>query len=268
MIVVGFLLFGVCLRASAGVTSDVEYLKRESGSLKLDVSVPDGDGPFPIAILLHGGGNNGNKQSYVTPLFSPLSTANFTWFTLDFRPVKEGIAAGVADIEAAIRWIKANAATYRGDPRRLALIGESTGGIFACVVAGRAEPGATVDAVVAFYTPADLEYIMPKGRMGPRSREYWGVKESDDLAALMREGSPISYAKPGMPQVLLIHGSADPKVPHANSVRLERAFKAVGVPCELITVEGGDHGMGSWETVDPTYKQRMVTWLQKTLGQR
>jgi acetyl esterase/lipase len=260
--------FSFCATAAAEVTTDVEYLRRGEISLKLDVGVPEGEGPFPIAIILHGGGNKGDKQAYVTPLFGPLTAANFTWFSLDFRPVKEGIAAGVSDIEEAIRWVKAHASTYKGDPRRIALIGESSGGIFACVVAGRAKEGSSVDAVVAFYTPADLEYIMPQGKMGPRGREYWGVKEGDDLTALKREFSPISYAKAGMPPLLLVHGTADPKVPYGESLRLALACKEAGVSCELITVKDGDHGMGSWEEVDPSYKEKVFAWLRKTLAQR
>jgi alpha-L-fucosidase 2 len=248
------------------VIHDVEYGNRGGLSLKLDVSVPDGNGPFPIAILIHGGGNKGDKQSFVTPLFQPLTAAKFTWFTLDFRPTKEGFSAGVADIEQAIRWIKANAATYKGDVRRLALMGESTGGIFACVVAGRAGPATKVNAVVAFYTPADLTYLMPEGELPPQGREYFGVKEGEDLKAWMKDNSPLTYAKPGMPPVLLIHGTADSKVPFSNSLRFQQALKAAGVPCELIAIRDGDHGMDSWETVDPGYKTKMIAWLGQTLG--
>jgi acetyl esterase len=42
--------------ASAELIRDVEYAKPNGVSLKLDVNVPEGKGPFPIAILVHGGG--------------------------------------------------------------------------------------------------------------------------------------------------------------------------------------------------------------------
>ena len=35
---------------------DVEYARPDGISLKLDASIPDGPGPFPAAILVHGGG--------------------------------------------------------------------------------------------------------------------------------------------------------------------------------------------------------------------
>jgi len=37
------------------------------------------------------------------------------------------------------------------------------------------------------------------------------------------------------------------------------------VPCELITIPGGGHGMITWEKSAPEYKDEVVAWLQKTL---
>ena len=245
---------------------DVEYAAPGGVSLKLDVSVPEGKGTFPIAILVHGGGNKGDKRSYIEPLFSPFTKAAFTWFTIDYRPARAGFAASIADVEQAIRWVKRNARRYKGDTRRIALIGESSGGILALVTAGRAIRATSVHAVAAFYTPADLSYIVRDGNVPPLVREYWGIGAASDLAQWQREWSPSTYARRGMPPVLLLHGTADSKVPFSNSLTLERAFKDAGVACELVTVERGDHGMVSWDHVDPSYKEKMIVWLEKTLG--
>jgi acetyl esterase len=255
-------------QAYAQEIRDVEYAAPNGISLKLDVYVPDGDGIFPIAILIHGGGNKGDKQSYVTPLFSPLTAAEFTWFTIDYRPAQAGYPASIADVEEAIRWIKSNAAKYKGDKGRVALIGESSGGILALVAAGRAKKDSTVNAVVAFYTPADLSYVVRDGNVPQLVRDYWGITAGQDLAAWQKEWSPITYARPGVPPVLLIHGTADPKVPFENSLRLQRAWKEARSACELLAIKDGDHGMGSWETIDPSYKEKMIAWLKKTLRVR
>lgn len=263
-LVVWTMLAITSLPVSAQTFHDVEYASREGVSLKLDVHVPEGKGIFPIAIIIHGGGNKGDKQSYVKPLFSPLSKASFSWFTIDYRPAKAGYAASVADVEQAIRWIKDNAAKYKGDRRRIALIGESAGGILALVVAGRAKAATKVQAVVAFYTPVDLGYVVADGNISQAVRDYWGIKKDEDLAAWHRQWSPTTYAR-SMPPVLLIHGTADPKVPFENSLRLQRAYRQAGVPSELIEVEGGDHGMESWEKVETSYKEKMISWLNRSL---
>jgi acetyl esterase/lipase len=261
LIILIFLPVQVCAQAFY----DVEYAAPGGTSLKLDVQVPESRGTFPIAILIHGGGNKGNKQSYVTPIFSALSAASFTWFTIDYRPAKLGYRASIADVEQAIHWIKANAAKYKGDKRRVALIGESSGGILALVAAGRATADMKVNAVVAFYTPADLSYVVRDGNVPQVVRDYWGITQDENLLAWQREWSPITYARAGMSPLLLIHGTADSKVPFENSLRLEKAWKEAGVSCELLPIKDGDHGMESWEKVDPSYKNKMIAWLKKTL---
>src|SRR5215831_14573003 len=68
------------------VKTDIEFAKIGSVSLTLDAFVPEGPGPFPTCILVHGGGFvRGDKQTYIRPLFGPLSEAGFTWFTINYR---------------------------------------------------------------------------------------------------------------------------------------------------------------------------------------
>ena len=62
--------------APSGLKTDVEFAKVGDVSLTLDAFVPEGAGPFPTCILVHGGGFvRGDKQSYIKPLFEPLSKA-------------------------------------------------------------------------------------------------------------------------------------------------------------------------------------------------
>src|SRR5262245_56746617 len=61
--------------------------ERKPVSLKLDVSIPAGGGPFPAAIIVHGGGwEAGDKAiEWVQPLFGPLTDAGFVWFSINYR---------------------------------------------------------------------------------------------------------------------------------------------------------------------------------------
>src|SRR5437762_2409449 len=76
--------------ATTGLRSDVEFAKVGDVSLTLDAFVPEGDGPFPTCILVHGGGfTKGDKQSYIKPLFEPLGRAGFVWISINYRLAPE-----------------------------------------------------------------------------------------------------------------------------------------------------------------------------------
>src|SRR3984893_4884770 len=97
----------------------------------LDLHVPDGPGPFPAAILVHGGGfDEGSKSTNVRPLFEPLANAGFAWFSIDYRMAPEFKFVDTReDVSTAIRWVKANAQKYHLDVTKVVLIGESAGGL-------------------------------------------------------------------------------------------------------------------------------------------
>src|SRR5690348_13571078 len=98
--------------AAAEVKSDIEYGRAGDVSLKLDASIPDGEGAFPIVIIIHGGGwGSGDKATDIMPLFQPLTDAKFTWFSINYRlaPAHRWPAC-LEDVNAAIAWVKAHAA--------------------------------------------------------------------------------------------------------------------------------------------------------------
>ena len=74
----------LALPCAAQLKQDIEFSKPGGVSLTLDAYVPPGPGPFPTAIIVHGGGwVNGTKTTYVPPLFPPLTKAGFVWFTTE-----------------------------------------------------------------------------------------------------------------------------------------------------------------------------------------
>ena len=97
----------------------VEYGKPGGHALLLDLHVPDGPGPFPAAILVHGGGfDAGSRATNMSPTFQPLADAGFAWFSIDYRMAPEfRFAEAREDMDAAIKWVKANA-TPTGSIRR------------------------------------------------------------------------------------------------------------------------------------------------------
>jgi alpha-L-fucosidase 2 len=83
----------------------------------------------------------------------------------------------------------------------------------------------------------------------------------------LREMSPIEHVTKNLPPFLLIHGTSDTVVPYDQSERMLKKLKAAGIPAELITVEGGGHGLRGWErsTRHVGYRQQMIDWLHRHL---
>ncbi|MBZ5596481.1 MAG: alpha/beta hydrolase [Acidobacteriia bacterium] len=278
----------VCLLALISVPAicaieenDVEFARPGGFSLTLDAKTPDGKGPFPAAIIVHGGGfSRGNKRTFVTPLFDLLSNAGFAWFTINYRMAPDyQLPAAADDVESAVRWVKAHAPKYRVDPKRLALIGESAGGFLVAYAGATFKDDARVAAVVDFYGPNDLVRQTEKRRGEPDDPskphtpgllEFMGFKSWQDagLVEKLRAVSPTTLVSKNMPPFLFIHGNADELVSYEQSPEMCEAMRKAGVKCEVITVKGGRHGMLNWESTAAMahWKPEMVTWLKGTLG--
>jgi acetyl esterase len=261
------LLLAVAARAE--LKTDIVFAEAGGTNLTLDAFVPEGSGPFPTCILVHGGGfTKGNKTTFIKPLFEPLGKAGFAWFTVNYRLAPQHrFPACIEDVESAIRWVKAHAADYKADPKRITLIGESAGGHLVSLAGVRAKEDTRVAAVVPFYAPHDLELqVNHRHALGASMEALFGLTELNDAAwKTLREASPIRYVRQGLPPYLLVHGTKDPTVPFEQSLKFQEKMKAAGNVCDLIAVEGGVHGMGGWEKVDPSYKEKLIAWLRKTL---
>jgi pectinesterase len=255
--------------AKARLRKDIEYSRAGDESLRLDACVPEGQGLFPAVIMVHGGGwSNGDKTQGVNPLFASISHARLGWFSINYRQApKHRYPASVEDVETAIRWVKQHAAEFKVDPERLALLGESAGGHLVAWAVVRAKDDTRVAAAVPFYAPVDLESDTERrGGLSLSLRDLFGrsYEVNDEVTKLLREASPINFVHAGLPPFLLVHGTADMSVPYSQSVQLQTKLKAAGVPCDLITIDDGVHGMGRWE--DTSYRDKVVKWIVEKLG--
>lgn len=254
------------------ITPDIEYSAPGGESLKLDAHIPEGNGPFPAVVLVHGGGwTAGHKTvNFVTDLFPLLDQTGMAWFTIDYRLApKHPYPAARIDVESAVRWVKANAKQYKVNPNKIALMGESAGGHLVNLVGAKNDAG--VAAVVCFYGPIDLEIFSKKFQGKPATGamksfflvDDWGTA---DMARL-RDASPHTYLNKSTPPFLIIHGTSDASVPYDQAILHTKLLKERGIPVELITVQDGVHGVMNWQK-DPrfhTYKQPLIDWLKKTL---
>jgi alpha-L-fucosidase 2 len=192
--------------AFAELKTDIEFAKAGALSLTLDASIPDGEGPFPTVIVVHGGGwRNGNKRMFVTPLFEPLTAAGFVWFSIDYRlaPAHQ-FPSPATDVENAIRYVQSHAREYKVDLKRIALTGESAGGHLVAFVGARDGSKLKLRAVIPFYAPVDLEaMVVGQDKKDEAIKALQALLDftepNDEAIRRLREASPIKYVTKGMP---------------------------------------------------------------------
>jgi alpha-L-fucosidase 2 len=274
----------VCVLASARDQTAVEFARPDGKPLYLDLRVPDGSGPYPAAILVHGGGfDQGSRTTNVRPLFQPLTDAGFAWFTIDYRLAPEAhLEQAVADLRHAIEWVRGHASEYKIDPAKLVLIGESAGAYLVNYQGTHETPGTKVAAVVDFYGPSDYGVLAKERQQHPErfnmssinghaahggGIHYFGVETLDDNGmAKLHALSPIAGVHQGMPPFLCIHGTKDDQVSYSQTPAFCERIRSVGGTCDIVTVEGGGHGMSVWKDASmQNWKPEMIAWLKKTL---
>jgi acetyl esterase/lipase len=271
------------------IYSDVAYAS-VSEAQKLDLYLPEGSGPFPLVIAIHGGGfMMGDKASPDAISGTDQLLANgFAVASINYRLSGEALApAQIQDVKAAVRFLRANADTYNLNPEKIGAWGGSAGGSLAALLGtscgaaelegadlGNADRSSCVQAVVDWYGPIDFLKMdeqfagtdCPANHneaSSPESQLIGGpIQENPDLANLV---NAITYVSPDDPAFFLQHGTADCNVPPAQGQLFHDALvPAIGADKVTLTfIEGAGHG--GLEFVDAANMQLIVDFLSKYL---
>ena len=244
-----------------GVTvyRDLAYVTDGHERQKLDLYVPETGENLPLIIWIHGGAWRGGDKTHYMPI--EYLKAGYAGASLNYRLSQHAIfPAQIEDVKAAVRWLRANAETYRLDPNRFAAWGSSAGGHLVAMlgmagdvkefeVGENLEVSSRVQAVVDYFGPTDFlqmdTHRLPDGLVhdapdSPESQLVGGaIQEHQDRVA---RANPVTYVSKDAPPFLIVHGNKDPLVPYQQSVLLNDALKKAGVPVTFYKVEGGGHG--------------------------
>jgi len=241
-----------------------------SKAQKLDIYLPTtGSGPFPLVIMVHGGGfmfgdkADGGGLTGVDALLA----AGYAVASINYRLSGEALyPAQIHDAKAAVRFLRANAAQYNLDPDRFGAWGASAGGNLAamlgtsCGVAalegadlGNADQSSCVQAVVDWFGPTDFLQMDQQftGTSCPVNHNDASSPESQLIGAaiqtkpeLAKAANPITYVSAKAPPFFIQHGTADCNVPPQQSQLLADALKsAIGADKVTLTfLQGAGHG--------------------------
>jgi len=257
---------------------DLAYVSDGHDRQKLDLYVPDVGGPLPLIIWVHGGVFRMGSKIDNVPL--AYLNAGYAVASINYRLSQHAIfPAQIEDAKAAVRWLRANAETYRLDPNHFGAWGESAGGYLAAMlgttgkidtfdIGENLDVSSQVQVVVDHFGPTDFLQMdsqrLPDGIVhdtpdSPESELIGGpIQENKDCVA---RANPITYITQDTPPFLIIHGNMDLLVPYKQSVLLKNALDEVGVPVSFYTGEGEGHG----QFKDPKVADLTMAFFERTL---
>jgi len=250
------------LPAGTTLIADQPYLpetNRETAfnsNQTLDLYVPEGAGPFPLIIWIHGGGwFSCNKDIDFAPQVLGLG---FALASLDYRLTSDGFPfpAQIEDCISALAWLRQNGANHRIDSDRIGLIGHSAGAHLSALIAttGGTNPfsnltrvSTQVQAAVLWSGPFDLG--RERGKW-PRSTFIWDPKDVFSMKffadgvydeKFAQWASPSSYVRAGLPPMLIVHGGKDDIVPPGQAIAFADAVNQYGGKAKIRIEEETDH---------------------------
>ena len=249
-----------------GVLGDVVYRRVEGVELSLDAYLQQQGSNRPAVIVVHGGGwTSGSRIARVGQLLEMLTTAGFSWFSIDYRLAPEhSFPAALDDLRAAFEFVRSHAKELRVDPNRIALLGEDAGGQLATLLAAE-RPGGLA-ATVSVGGIYDLRPLVGESGLGERLDPLLGVDPTSPGAkTVLAAASPIDRVTEGMAPVMIVHGGADSRVPVKEALRYRDALEQTGVRTRFLEVSGASHDAENWWPVHWGYKHEIVDWLSETL---
>jgi acetyl esterase/lipase len=241
--------------------SEVELRRNRGGRMLMArVYQPKGQGPFAAVLDLHGGAWNNKNRLAEEPMDRALAASGLLVVAVDMTLAPEApYPACVEDANYAVRWLKANAATWNGEAAKLGVYGSSSGGHVAELLAMR--PGDSrynaiplaaapkVDATLAYAamrspisnTFARYENAVRRGKedMVKFNKTFfdpWETIHEANPQEILDRGEKIALVP-----FLIMQGALDDNVLPEAQEKFVRAYRAAGGSCEYHLFENSVH---------------------------
>ena len=227
----------------------------------LDIRIPEGEGPFPAVVLVHGGGWVGGSPELMADLARFLTDAGFLTVNTGYA-LANGVAGfpmAVDDVACAVR----NAADHSDSDGSVTVVGHSAGAHLAALAAldvgvygqGCAVTEPTIpDRLVGLAGPYDV------ARLGPLIVPFFGVPPNED-PEMWQAGNPLNQVanNPDLSS-LIMHGEEDALIDLSFATDFADALTAAGSEALVEVVEGARHN----EMHDPDIVgDLIVAWLER-----
>jgi acetyl esterase/lipase len=258
---------------------DVEYAQVDGQALLARIYQPQGTGPFPSLVDVHGGAWNSGDRKNNEGIDRALAARGVVVAALDFRqPPVAGYPASIADVNLGIRWLKANAPELKATSS-VGVLGNSSGGHQAVLSGVRPrdpryaatpltdhpEIDAQLDYVIAAWPVIDPLYRFRFAQQNNRAElvkahlAYWGSEEA------MAEGAPRNALEQGeaqeMPPSLMLLKENDTNHPQAMQDAFVAAYRQRGGSIEVHTFNDLPEGRLNPSPAEPASQRALELML-------
>ena len=234
---------------------NIPYAK-DSARQQYNVYLPEGEGPFPTLILVHGGGwYTGDRSDRWLASAFPFVENGFALVSVGYRLADEAVFPDpVEDVVRAVEQISRTGAQYGLDTARMGIVGGSAGANLAAHAALRCN---CVKAALIQCPPLDFSAYRAQFAQAGFVREGSSMPEEDtsyeamylggsilELPDRAKEANPANHLSGHIPPMLLVHGTADTVVPYLQSVSFLQTVNRAAqdeTRAKLISIEDGDH---------------------------
>jgi acetyl esterase/lipase len=240
---------------------DTEFRRTAKGrQLMARVYQPQGKGPFPTVLDLHGGAWNNKDRFANEPMDRAVAASGVLVVAIDMTLAPEApYPASIQDANYGVRWLKWKAPTWNGDPSAIGIIGSSTGGYVGelLVMRPRDPRYNAIRLAEAPNLDASVSYVVSRSPISDpwarfqhaekRQREHM-VKNSKTYFVpweTIHEGNPqeiLDRREPvSLRPLLILQGALDDNVLPAFQEKFAAAYRAAGGECRVEVFADCDH---------------------------
>lgn len=232
------------LETRYSITRDLRFTPDDwPEPLLADLYRPDGAGPFPSVLLIHGGAWKRGDRAQVKSLAERLAARGYLVMNTTYRLVPRYIwPSQLQDVQQALRWMRETGPQHGVDPTRIGSFGYSAGAHLAALLGHVAndpvlgDPRTRVRTIVAGGTPANLS-LYEGGHLVPSF--IGGSKQAKPEA--FAAASPVTHIDPSDPPVFQYHATLDDYVPFEQATGYRAALDRAGITNELFVIRGHGH---------------------------
>lgn len=257
---------------------DVNYRATDRGrQLVARVYQPVGSGPFPVLLDLHGGAWNNKDRLAEAPMDQAIAASGVLVVAIDLTRAGESpYPAAIQDASYGIRWVKAKAHEWGGDPSTLGLYGSSSGGHIAELLGMMPNDALyNADAEKEFKNLNTLvRYIVTRSPISNTEARYENAvnRQREPMIKnnlnFFKPWETISLANPQkildqkrythLPPLLIMQGEKDDNVLPKDQALFAQSYQQAGGQCQYVVFKDSEHEWVAKESEQTTQARELV----------